>query len=178
MSKEKEERNSGLATAGMIIGIIAITGSWVPFLNIFSIILGVLAVIFGGVALLQKRSISKAVTALVLGVITIIVAVAIISAASQAIDKAIQSPKKDESSDQKKLPLQATYDKLKSGMTKEKVEAIIGKDTGTCSITENDLVGKIESCTYGSALNNLFDGGMIMISYQNDKLNTKTIGKF
>lgn len=180
MSKDNTKRESGLATAGMVVGIIAIVGSWIPFLNIFSIILGVLAIIFGGVALLQKRSLSKAITALALGFVTIFIAIAMLNAASKAIDDALQPTQKSGSSAEKKskLALQETYDKLKNGMSKEEVEAIIGKDTGSCSLTEDKLIGKMESCTYGSSVNNLFDGGMIMITYTNDEIYNKTITKF
>lgn len=83
--------------------------------------------------------------------------------------------KKEETS---KLSLQDTYDKLKSGMSKDEVEKIIGKDAGSCSETEAEYVGKIETCTYGSAMNNIFDGGMIMVQYHDDKLDTKSISKF
>ena len=89
MSQNKE--NSGLATAGMVLGIIAIVGSWIPFLNIVSIILAVLAIIFGLIPLFQKRSIGKAVTGVVLGVITIIIAVTLLNSATDAIDKALNA---------------------------------------------------------------------------------------
>lgn len=82
---------------------------------------------------------------------------------------------KPEEKKPEKLSLQETYDKLSSGMTKDEVEAIIGKDSGSCCVTEDDFVGKMESCTYGGAI---FDSGMLMITYDNDKLYNKTINKW
>lgn len=75
----------------------------------------------------------------------------------------------------KKLSLQDTYNKLTTGMSKEEVEGIIGKNIGTCSVTEAEYIGKIESCYYGSAIKNVFDGGAIMVTYDNDSLSSKTI---
>ena len=87
----KENKKSGLATAGMVLGIIAIPGAWIPFLNIVSIILGALALIFGAIALLQKRSLGKAVTAVVLGLLSVIIAITMLVSASKAIDDALNS---------------------------------------------------------------------------------------
>lgn len=86
-----QSKKSGLATAGLVLGIIAIVGAWIPFLNIVSIILAVLALIFGGIALAQKKSTGKAIAGLILGVVSIIVAVYMLSAATTAIDEAVNS---------------------------------------------------------------------------------------
>lgn len=87
----KEEKKSGLATAAMVLGIIAIVGSWIPFVNIVSIILGVLAFIFGIIPLLKKKSTGKAVTGVVLGALAVIIGIYMTSAATESIDDAINS---------------------------------------------------------------------------------------
>lgn len=96
--KKMEKQKSGLATAGMVLGIIAIVGSWIPFLNIISIVLAVLAVIFGGVALIQKKGKGKAVAAVVLGGLSIIIAIYMLTAATTAIDDALNSSSSSSSS--------------------------------------------------------------------------------
>lgn len=81
---------SGLATAGMVLGIIAVPGAWIPFLNVVSIILGVLALIFGLVALAKKRGGGKAIAAVVLGAFAVIVGIYMTVAAGNAINNAVQ----------------------------------------------------------------------------------------
>lgn len=95
MSKDSKE-NSGLATAAMVLGIIAIVGAWIPFLNVVSIILGALALIFGLIPLFKKRSIGKAVAGVVLGLAAIVISVAMISAASKVIGDAVNDATKQE----------------------------------------------------------------------------------
>ena len=87
MSVHNKE-NSGLATTGMVLGIIAIVGSWIPFLNIVSMILAVLAIIFSLIPLFQKRSVGKAVAGLILGVVTLVIAFYMTNAAVDSIDEA------------------------------------------------------------------------------------------
>ena len=84
-----EKKKSGLATAGLVLGIIAIVGSWIPFLNVLSIILAVLAVIFSAVPLFQKRSKGSAIAGLVLGILTIIIAFSMNNAAVNEIDNVL-----------------------------------------------------------------------------------------
>lgn len=100
---------SGLATAGMVLGIIAIVGAWIPFLNIVSIILGVLALIFGMVPLFQKRSIGKAVTGVVLSLAAIVIAIAMINAASTAIDKVVNGSDASKVGEQNKTAEKTTF---------------------------------------------------------------------
>lgn len=81
----------------------------------------------------------------------------------------------DESVVESKPSLQETYDKLQKDMTKAEAEQIIGKESDSCSVTEAEYVGKMEACTYGGGL---FEEGLILVNYHNDKLDTKTISKY
>ena len=47
MDKEKTERKSGLAIAGLILAILAILGSWMPIINNVSFLFAVIALVFG-----------------------------------------------------------------------------------------------------------------------------------
>ena len=79
----------GLSITAMILGIVAICGSWIPFLNIASCIPAVLAIIFGGIGLMKaikaKGPRGMAITGLVTGIATIIIAVIITSAATVGV---------------------------------------------------------------------------------------------
>lgn len=160
MSKS-DNKSSGLATAALVLGIIAIVGAWIPFLNIVSIILAVLAFILGIIPLFQKRSVGKAVAGVVLAVASIIIAVAMLNAASEAIDDALsptetspstQSSESEETTEKAAFDGQAAYDKISNGLTKQEVRDIAGIDPDTCTETEIAGVGKMETCSYGNAL--------------------------
>jgi len=86
-----EKKKSGFATTGFVLGIVAIVGSWIPILNVLSIILAILAVIFSAIPLFQKRSLGKAITGLVLGILTIIIAISINNAVVNNVDKTLNS---------------------------------------------------------------------------------------
>jgi|GEM_PF-2046099 len=80
---------SGLATAGMVLGIIAIAGAWIPLLNVISILLAALAVVFSVIPLLQKRSKGKAIAGLVLGILSLVIAIGTYGAAADAVSDAV-----------------------------------------------------------------------------------------
>lgn len=87
MSQEK----SGLATASMVLGIIAVVGAWIPFLNIVSIILGVLAIALGIAPLIKKRGLGKAIAGVVMGVVTVIIVIAMYSSAAEKVNEEASS---------------------------------------------------------------------------------------
>ncbi len=66
-----EKKKSGLATAGLVLGIIGISISFIPVIHLPSLILGLLSIIFGLVSVIQKASIGKAIAAFVLGLLTL-----------------------------------------------------------------------------------------------------------
>ena len=87
----EQKTRSKLATAGMVLGIIAIATSFIPIVNNASFVLGILALIFGAVCLVKRRSKGKAITALVTGIL----AVAITLAMQSAVDKALNDLDED-----------------------------------------------------------------------------------
>lgn len=91
-------QSSGLATAAMVLGIIAIVGSWIPIINFISIILGVLALIFGVVSLIQKRGTGKAITGIVLGALTLIIGFSLNNAISEELNGNSNANSAEESS--------------------------------------------------------------------------------
>lgn len=90
------DKRSGLATAGMVLGIIAIVGCWIPFLNIFSIIMGFVGVALALPAFImylvkKKGSLGKSLAGLVLCVIAIIVGISMNNSAVNIIQENIES---------------------------------------------------------------------------------------
>lgn len=82
-----ENKKSGLATAGLVLGIIGICLSFIPILNNASFFLGILAVIFGIIPLIKKVNKGKAIAALILGVLSIVITLSLQSSWSESIDK-------------------------------------------------------------------------------------------
>ena len=68
-------KSSGLATAGLVLGVIGLVFAFIPLFGmVVAIICGVLALIFGLVATIQKHG-GKAIAALVLGILAIVVTI-------------------------------------------------------------------------------------------------------
>ena len=70
---EEKEKKSGLSTASMVLGIIAICMCFIPFLNYISIILGVLSIIFGLIGIIKNVERGKAIAGFVLGIISVVI---------------------------------------------------------------------------------------------------------
>ena len=75
MEEMKEKRKSGLATAGLVLGIIGICTSFIPIINNISFILALTGTIFGIVALVKKASKGQAIAAIILCILTIVITV-------------------------------------------------------------------------------------------------------
>ena len=65
-----EKKGSGLATAGLVLGIIALVGCWVPYNNVVSMIIAVIGFILAIVALIGYFN--KKHTAIIVTIIAII----------------------------------------------------------------------------------------------------------
>jgi hypothetical protein len=68
--------NNPLATPGMVLGIVGLSISWIPFLGILSLPLGILATVFGAIAFSKATKLgglkkSHAVTGIVCGAVTL-----------------------------------------------------------------------------------------------------------
>lgn len=91
-----DDKRSGLGTACMVLGIIAIIGSWIPFLNTFSIILALVGLALGVPAFIiylikKKGSLGKILSGLILCSITLIIAFSINNAAVDSINETFGS---------------------------------------------------------------------------------------
>lgn len=70
----EEKKKSGFATAGLVLGIIAICFSFIPVVSYVSFILGALAIIFSIVALVKKASKGMAIAGLIVAIIAVYMA--------------------------------------------------------------------------------------------------------
>lgn len=73
-----------------------------------------------------------------------------------------------------KWDVEANYAKINNGMTKPEVEVAVGKKSDSCTENTSEYIGKTESCNYGS----FGDNGIIVVTYSNDKVSSKTKSKF
>lgn len=87
---------NGVATAGGVCGIVAASISWIPLINVFSLVLSLIAVALGGVGLKRANDYGSegrgtpgkgmAITGIVLGVIGIAIALVLITALGSALN--------------------------------------------------------------------------------------------
>ena len=70
---------NGLATAGFVLGLVGLFGSWIPFLNVMAILVAVIGVILAGFGLAQSKTVGGgrrlAIAGMVLGVLAVVLAV-------------------------------------------------------------------------------------------------------
>ena len=83
----EEKKKSGLATAGMVLGIVGICTSFIPFINNLSFIMAIIAFIFGIIALVKKAGSGKAAAAIILAVFTVIITLSMQNSLSNSLDK-------------------------------------------------------------------------------------------
>lgn len=72
-----EQKKSGLATAALVLGIVGISLSFIPFIGVASLVLGVLGIVFGIIALRRNLSLPKSIVGLSLASIGLVIALLI-----------------------------------------------------------------------------------------------------
>lgn len=93
--EEKKQPGKGFAITALVMGILAIINSFIPFLNIISYVFAILAVIFGIVGIVKKAGKGLAIAGLVLGILSLILATVINAGTSLAIDEALDNSAED-----------------------------------------------------------------------------------
>ncbi len=89
MENTNVKKKSGLAIAGLVLGIIGIIFSFIPIINNIAFFLGALSIIFGIIPLITKKSIAMSITALILGILSIIITINVQSATVKVIDEVL-----------------------------------------------------------------------------------------
>lgn len=87
MSNATVNKKSGLATAGLILGIIGTALSFIPIINNAAFVIGIFALIFGIIALIKKEAKGKTIASIILGIAAISITLLMQQAASNAIDE-------------------------------------------------------------------------------------------
>lgn len=82
-----ESKKSGLATAGLVLGIIGICTSFIPIVNNASFFLGILAIVFGMIPIIKKSSKGKAIASLILGVLAVVITLSLQNSWSKSLDE-------------------------------------------------------------------------------------------
>ena len=138
MSKSVEKKNSsGLATAGMVLGIIGVVLSFIPIINNIAFFIGILALIFGIIGIVKKAGKGKAIAGIVLGILSIVITLAMQSAVSDAID--------DTSKELDKITGNSTEEVLKTEVNVTLGDLQISKDE--YGLTDSKMVVTVKNIT-------------------------------
>lgn len=165
----EEKKKSGLATAGMVLGIVGACTSFIPIVNNISFILGILAIIFGIIEIIKKAGRGKAIAGLVLGIIAIVITINMQKAVSDALDTLSDDLNQIANSTQEENLDLEKFNKIETGMTYEEVVGIIGEEGTVMSESE---IGKTKTTMYswngkGSI------GANANVTFQNNKVISK-----
>lgn len=129
MSEQNTKQGvSGMAIAGLVLGIVAAVGSWIPIINNFSFVLalvGVLLAIVGLVSTMRGKHTGKglAIAAVVVNAVAIAIVLSTQSAMSAAIDDAANGPdvaavdSSDDAESQQDAPSEQSTTDLAAGST-------------------------------------------------------------
>lgn len=178
-----QKKKSGLATAGLVLGIIGAVLAFIPIVNFVSFVLGALALIFGGIALAKKASKGKAIAAVILGIASIVIAIMMLTALGQAVDEATsptettpantsESATTDNAeSTETTFDGAAVFEKITTGMTKEEVREVAGVDPESCYESQDPTFGTTEICSYGNAF---VDDVTVSVTYSQGEVANKS----
>ena len=156
MADTTSPKKSGLGITALVLGIVAIVGSWVPILNNFSAFLAVLGAIFGiiGLVVIAKSNGAKggkgiAIAGTVISVLAFVIVLAAQSMYGTAIDKASES-------------VQDTTSKASGDATEELLKTDV-------DVTFAEY--KVDSKTYGSYTSNT---GALTVTVTNKAADAKS----
>ena len=124
MNKNNKE-NSRFATAALVLGIIGVVLSFIPFINNLAFILGVLALVFAVITLVKKKSVATGIVALVLAVASMGITLAMQKSVGDALDKAGEEINK-------------TIDDSTGKNTDDILKNDVEVDLGTFTITQDE----------------------------------------
>lgn len=175
---------SGFPAVWFVVG--PLIGAFVPIVNIFvgivSIVLFGLVIKYlneywdkstGGKATEAKITggeIAVAVAGLVIGALMLVLGVATAIFGNKAADELdkiqteINNSGYVEQTGSGNVSAQQIYDQVQAGMSKEQVKTIAGKDGASCSTTQGDYIGTLETCYYNG----------VSVTFQDGKVTNKT----
>lgn len=89
------EKKSGFATAGLVLGIIGLCTSFIPFINNLSFILALIGILFCIVSLIKRASKGMAIAGAIICILTCIAVVNSQQALSDSLNEAIETFNED-----------------------------------------------------------------------------------
>ena len=113
-------KKSGFATAGLVLGIIGICTSFIPFVNNLSFVLGLIGVIFTIISLIKKASKGQAIAGLILCVLAIVITINSQKALSDSLNE-----------------VSANLDKATGASTEEVLENDVNVEMGEFKVTKD-----------------------------------------
>lgn len=176
---------SGLAIAGLVIGIIALLGAWIPLLNVGSAFIAVIGLILSviGLAKVRKQASGKgmAVAATVLNIVALVVVIAMYgtagaaynaatsdgSSSSSAAGQSESSSLSEGESAASSSDTASKFKQIKHGMSVKQVEKIMGsegEEQASSSVSDN------EATVYQWTTD---DFGVVSVTFENDKVVNK-----
>ncbi len=75
----------------------------------------------------------------------------------------------------KKFNIDDIYAQINTGMTEAEVKTIVTQDPINCTESETQGIGTVKLCTYGNVFT---DSGLIMVTYSDGKVFSKTKSQF
>ena len=110
---EAKAKATGLGTAGLVLGIIAVVFAFIPILNVVSYVPAILAIIFGGIALSKETKKTRGIIIVVLGIAAILIAyiinVTALNAAGKAISNVLEEVEQKQEEGKKSYTLGETF---------------------------------------------------------------------
>ncbi len=134
-----KNKSSGLSTAGMVLGIIAIVLSFIPIVNNVAFVLAVLAFIFGIIALAKKQSKGKAITAIILAVLSIVITLSMQAIFSNAL-KSVTTDNNTQSTTQQTSSEVKPKLTLNDGWSLDKSNPYITKVVGSVANNSDEAI--------------------------------------
>ena len=127
-----DRESTGLGTAAMVCGILALVLSFIPIIGFLSWILAPLALIFGAIVLMNPDASKGApITGLATGGIALLICFAWVLAFGAAATEASKNEPKTTAvlnTDDPKRITQDEFSRIQNGMTYEQVVAIVGAE--------------------------------------------------
>ena len=87
---EKKNSKSALAIISLVLGIMAIGGSFIPIINNASIVFGFIGAILAIVALIKKKSKGMAIAGLILCVLSIVISFSLQDSWTKSLDESVK----------------------------------------------------------------------------------------
>lgn len=132
-----EKKKSGLSTAGMVLGIVAICTSFIPIINNLAFAMALVALVFGIIGVVKKAGTGKAVAGIILAILAMIFTVSAQKSLSDSIDNSINE-------------LNQEFDKISGNSTEEilknDVDVVLGDFKavkGDYGLTDTSLPVKV-----------------------------------